>query len=433
MKIAYIAAGAAGMYCGSCLRDNAVARELMRLREDVLLLPLYTPMRVDRADVQSPRVFYGGINVYLQQKFPYFRKPRGIDRILDSPRVLKLTNYLAGSTNAAELGPLTVSTILGDEGFQRKEVERLARWLMEDFKPDLINLPNSMFVGAARMLKDATGAPVVCSLTGEDLFLEDLVEPWKTQALETLRARAGDVDRFIATSAYYADHMSGLLRVDRSRIDVVPLGVDPEGFTVATAAKDRPFTVGFLARLSPEKGFHVLAEAFARLKEKPGMKDARLLAAGYLAPKDRAFLRGTLAGLERLGHGEHVRHLGELTFEQKADFLGSVDLLSVPTVYREPKGLFLLEAMAAGVPVLQPAHGAFPELIEATGGGELYPAGDTAALADRMHALANEPERRRLLGEAGCQVVRERFTARDMARRTLEIYERVFAGEKAAV
>jgi glycosyltransferase involved in cell wall biosynthesis len=423
MKIAYIAAGAAGMYCGSCLRDNAVARELMRLGEDVLLLPLYTPLRLERDDVQSPAVFYGGISIYLQQKFAYFRKRRAIDRLLDSPRLLRLTNYLAGSTNAADLGELTVSTLRGDEGFQRKELERLSHWLASEFRPDLINLPNSMFVGAARMLKGATGAPVVCSLTGEDLFLDDLREPYRTEALATLRARAPEVDRFIATSAYYAEHMAEVLAVDRERIDVVPLGLDAEGFPDAQAAPERPFTVGYLARLAPEKGFHLLAEAFEKLKRMPGTEDARLVAAGFVSAKDRGFVRETLEGLKRAGVGSDVEYRGEVTFEEKLGLLSDVDVLSVPTVYREPKGLFVLEALAAGVPVVQPAHGAFPEILEATGGGELFPPGDTTALAERLNALALDAPRRRALGEAGARAVRERFTAAEMGRKTREAYQ----------
>jgi glycosyltransferase involved in cell wall biosynthesis len=425
MKIAYIAAGAAGMYCGSCLRDNAVAAELMRLGEDVLLLPLYTPLRLERGDVQSPAVFYGGINIYLQQKFAWFRKPRAVDRLLDSPRLLKLTNYLAGSTNAADLGDLTLSTLRGDEGFQRKELERLARWLADEYRPDVINLPNSMFVGAARMLGRLTRAPVVCSLTGEDLFLDELKEPWRARALATLKSRSGDVDRFIATSAYYADHMAAVLDVDRTKIDVVPLGLDSTGFPDLAPRREGPFSVGYLARLAPEKGFHLLADAFVKLKAMPGTGNARLVAAGFVSAKDRAFVRQTLAGLTRQGFGGDVDFRGEVTFAEKIRFLGDLDVLSVPTVYREPKGLFVLEALAAGVPVVQPAHGAFPELLEATGGGDLFPPGDTTALAERLHALALDHDRRRALGAAGARAVREQFTASQMALRTRDVYTRV--------
>lgn len=429
MRIAYIAAGAAGMYCGSCLRDNAVARELMRLGEDVLLLPLYTPLRLERADVQSSRVFFGGISIYLQQQFAFFRQPRWIDRVLDSRAVLKLANYLSGSTNAAELGELTLSTLRGDEGFQRKELERLAAWLRDDFRPDVINLPNSMFVGAARLLKQSTGVPVVCSLTGEDLFIEGLNEPFRTRAIGLLRARAPEVDRFIATSAYYADHMSGLLEVDRSRIDVVPLGLDPEGYPDLAGRDERPltcpFTIGYLARLAPEKGLDLLAEAFTLLKRMPGMEHARLIIAGFQSPKDRGFVRETMASLDRAGFGASVENLGEVTFEEKLSFLRRIDALSVPTAYREPKGLFVLEAMAAGVPVVQPSHGAFPEIVEATGGGVIFPAGDTHALAEVLRGLAMSPDRGRGLGRAGWHAVRDRFTAAIMAERTREVYMRV--------
>lgn len=429
MKIAYIAAGAAGMYCGSCFRDNAVARELMRQGEEVLLLPLYTPLRLERDDVQSPRVFYGGISIYLQQKFAWFRKPRLMDRWLDSRAMLRIANYLSGSTDAADLGDLTISTLQGDEGFQRKELERLALWLAEDYSPDLINLPNSMFVGAARLLKQYTGAPVVCSLTGEDLFIEGLREPFRSRAIETLRERACEVDHFIAISEYYADHMTELLAIDRSRIDVVPIGIDSGGFCSLEDRKPgregRPFTIGYLARLAPEKGLHVLADAFIALKRLSGMDRTRLQIAGFLSGKDRTYLRETLDRLKKAGLEEHVDFRGEITFEEKVEFLRTIDVLSVPTTYHEPKGLFLLEAMASGVPVVQPAHGAFPELIEATGGGVLVAPDDPVALAQALHRIATDADRGQSMGEAGWRAVRDRFTAERMAHRTREVYEGV--------
>jgi glycosyltransferase involved in cell wall biosynthesis len=111
----------------------------------------------------------------------------------------------------------------------------------------------------------------------------------------------------------------------------------------------------------------------------------------------------------------------------KIDFLGSIDVLSVPTVYEEPKGLFVLESLAAGVPVIQPRHGAFPELLARTGGGLLVDPGDTTALATSLAGLLSDPARRKALGEAGRETIHDRFNAERMGEQTLEVLARIAA------
>lgn len=108
----------------------------------------------------------------------------------------------------------------------------------------------------------------------------------------------------------------------------------------------------------------------------------------------------------------------------KLEFFQSLDVLSVPTIYRESKGLFVLESLACGVPVVQPRHGSFPELIEATGGGRLYEPGDADALADAIAELMDDPALRAKLGEAGRNAVRASFSDEVMAEETWKVYER---------
>ena len=117
MKIACITAGAGRMYCGSCLRDNALAKSLMDAGHDVLLIPTYTPTRTDETNVSMHRVFLGGINIYLQQHFEIFRKsPQFLDRLLDFRPLLKLLTRLGISVDPADLGSLTVSMLRGADG-----------------------------------------------------------------------------------------------------------------------------------------------------------------------------------------------------------------------------------------------------------------------------------------------------------------------------
>ena len=142
---------------------------------DVALIPTYTPLRTDEENVSLDRVFYGGVNIFLQQQWSFFRRThRLVDRVLDSPLLIRTLAHFGSSTNARDLGPLTVSILAGEEGNQQKELTRLVAWLQRDFKPDLIQLTNAMFVGMARQLKAQLGVPVLCALQGEDLFLDGL-------------------------------------------------------------------------------------------------------------------------------------------------------------------------------------------------------------------------------------------------------------------
>lgn len=427
MRIAYITAGAAGMYCGSCLHDNTLAKAMIGQGHDVALVPLYTPIRTDEEDVSIDRVFYGAINVYLEQKTALFRHtPRLIDRLLRAPALIDwVARRGASSTDARALGALTLSVLEGEEGRQRKELDQLVAWLRDEYRPDVVHLSNSMLAGLARRARAELGCPVICSVQGEDLFLDQLVEPWLGRVRDKLRERAADVAGFVATSRYYADYMAQMLGVGADRMHRVPMGVNLDGFEhVAPSEAEGPFVVGYLARLCPEKGLHLLADAFELLTKKLGPGRARLRIAGYLGRGDRAYRKRIADRFAARGLAGAVDWAGELDRRQKIDFLRSLDVLSVPTVYREPKGLFVLEALACGVPVVQPRHGAFPEMLEATGGGVLVEPGSPEALAAALHELCERPAERRRLGAQGRAALAGRYDDATMARNTVAVYER---------
>lgn len=433
MRIAYIAAGAANMYCGTCLHDNALAGALMKQGHEVSLIPTYTPLKTDATDVSIDRVFFGAVNVYLQQKAGAFRKtPESFDRLLDKPALLRKAAKLGASTDPTELGDLTFSILKGEDGFQAKELQKLTAWLKDDYKPEIVHLTNSMFAGFARTLKRELGVPVVCGLQGEDLFLDQLREPWKAQVFAVLRERAKDVDGFVVNSRWYGEMMADYLDVPRERMHVVPLGLSLAGHGEPEPhSADVPLTVGYLARVCPEKGLDVLVDAFRLLAaERPGK--VRLRVAGYLGERDRKFLEEQEAKIRSWGLADAYEYAGEIDREQKIRFLRSLDVLSVPTVYREPKGLFVLEALANGVPVVLPRHGAFPELIEATDGGLLVEPGSPEALARGIGELLADSARREELGRRGREAVLARFSDGAEAGNILAVYRQVLAQRAAA-
>jgi glycosyltransferase involved in cell wall biosynthesis len=435
VKIAQIAAGAAGMYCGSCLHDNTLAAAMIKKGHDVALIPTYTPIRTDEDDVSIDRVFYGAVNVYLEQKSALFRHtPWLVDRLLNRRGVLDWASGRSATVEASHLGDLTLSVLEGEHGKQAKELERLVAWLRDELHPEIVILPNSMFLGAAARIRRELEVPVLCAVQGEDLFLEQLVEPWHGRVAALMRKKAGDVDGFLSMSGYYADYMAGVLRIDRSRFHVVPLGLKLDGHgDCAGPGEGDPFVIGYLARLCPEKGLHLLVESFRQLAERVGRERVLLRIAGYRGERDREYVEGICEQIHLWGLDDRVEMVGEVDRAQKIEFLSGLHVLSVPTVYREPKGLFVLEALANGVPVVLPRHGAFPEMIDATGGGVLFEPGSTDELAACLQALMDDPARRASLAQAGKSAVHERHSDGRMAEQTLELLAGFVTGRAGQV
>jgi len=424
MRIAYITAGAAGMYCGSCMHDNTLAAALIAQGHDALLIPTYTPIRTDEADVSQGRIFFGGINVYLQEKSSVFRHtPWSIDRLLDARWLLNWVSRFAVKTEAQVLGKLAVSMLKGEHGRQRKEVAKLANWLARDVKPDVVHLSNVIISGMVHEVKRQVGVPILGELQGDDIFLESLPEPYKHDALRLIREHCREFDGFLATSHSYADFMAGYLDIPRDKIAVVHPGLNLKGHGSASAPRDGgPGTIGYFARICPEKGLQVLVDAFCLLRQMPHCPKYRLRISGWLGEQNRAYFEEQLKKLTACGLAGDFEHVESPDHASKVRFLQSLDVLSVPTVYREPKGLYVLEAWANGVPVVQPRHGSFPELIEATGGGLLVNPEDPADLARGLREILQDGAKRQKLGRQGLEAVRQRFTADMMARNTLEVY-----------
>ncbi len=427
MRIAYIAAGAGGMYCGTCIHDNTLATALLAKGHEVALMPTYTPMRTDEENVSMGQVFYGALNVYLQGKSALFRHtPRALDWLLDRPGVLKAISKLGSSTDPKDLGWMTLDVLQGENGHQHKELERLVAWLRDDYKPDVVHITNSMFLGMVRRIREEVGVPVVVALQGEDLFIDDLPEPFHTTVVEEMQHRAADASVFLSPSRYYAEHMAGVLDLPPEQIAVIPLGIRIEGHGAPKEPRtDGAVNLGYLARIAPEKGLRPLVDAFVELCKLPECADLRLRIAGYLGPRDVPYKDECLKTIEDAGFSDRVDFVGEVDLEGKLAFLRSLDILSVPTVYQEPKGIFVLEALADGVPVVLPAHGSFPEMVEATDGGVLVEPNSTEALADGIRELVVDKARREELGANGHRAIRERFSVEANADAVLKLYERL--------
>ncbi|TWU16242.1 2-deoxystreptamine N-acetyl-D-glucosaminyltransferase [Allorhodopirellula heiligendammensis] len=398
------------MYCGSCMHDNSLAKAMRAIGDDVLLQPVYTPIRTDEPGIASDQIFLGGIQVYLLQQIPLLRwVPRGLRSWLDRPGIIGAATRNAVGTDPAKLGDLTLSMLRGEHGRQASEVERLVRWLETEHRPDAIILSNLLIGGVIPSIAERLpDTKIIVVLQGDDIFLDQLPDNVRRKAILLCQELAESVDTFVTYSRFYRDKMCGLLSIPAEKFEIHPLSIDLKPFgevdlvAAASVADGLPtphtkvageFRVGYFARIAPEKGLHLLVQAFERLAGDPNNAHITLHAAGWLGDHHRPYLDELQGKLKAANLAERFIYHGSPSLDEKVSLMRSFDLLSVPAPYEDPKGLFLLEAMAAGVPVLQPAHGAFVELVEATGGGECYPPHDPGELAARIVALSRSAER----------------------------------------
>ncbi len=428
MKIVFLTAGTGSYYCGACMRDNALARELHRAGHDVTIAPMYLPLMLDEATLDGADrvpVFFGGINVYLQQKLSLFRHtPAWFDRLLNSTGLLKWAARHSHMTSAREHGEMALQMLKVDSSPLRKELDKLMEWLAVIQQPDLICLSNALLSGFTPELKRRLRGPVVVFFQGEDTFLDGLPEPFRSECWEALRQRVPDADLLLSPTRFYADFMGRRLALPTSTIEVVHNGIQLDGYTPAASPPPVP-TIGYLARMSREKGLAVLVDAFIALARDLGDTATHLAIAGAATAGDAPLIAELKKRLAQAGLTARVTWQPNLSREEKIGFLRGLSLLSVPVQYPEAFGLYVLEAMACGVPVVQPDSAAFPELIAATGGGLCVPPRDPAALAQAWHSLLADPARRTRLARAARAGVAEKFSARTMADHFLRVTARV--------
>jgi glycosyltransferase involved in cell wall biosynthesis len=423
MHIAIITAGGAGMFCGSCMHDNAWARALIAAGHDVSLVPTYTPLRLDEpASAHTSRVFLGGVNVYLDARSKFWRAiPRPLKRWLDNPFILDVASRLSTRNNYSELGDLTLAMLEGERGPEAPAINELASFLV-DLQPDAIILSNILLSGIATRIRERAGRPMYAVLQGDDVFLDALPQNVRERALAAIRDRLPAFDRLLTHSRFYRDHMAKYLAVDPGRFDVLPLSIDSSEHTGRPMLREgRPPAVGFFARLAPEKGLHNLVDAMELVRKE--IPEVQLRVGGYYSKQYADYFEPIRRRTRKWGEG--FQYVGSPTsLIEKIHFYESCDVLSVPTEFLEPKGLYVLESLANGTPVVQPAQGSFPELIESTGGGWLVEPRSAQSLATTLITALNNPAERRQMAERGHRGVRASHSPAALASRTIEILRR---------
>ena len=420
MKITYIAAGAGQMYCGACARDMNLINGLMELGHDVTVIPLYTPLRHDGQLPETTPVFYGGINVFLQQMSGIFRYlPRFVDRVLDKPSLLNWASGFAIETKPAKLGPMTISVLSGKDGRQRKELSRLLDYLEDVENPDVIGITNSLLSGIAPEIKSRLKVPIVCSLQGEDSFIEAMPETYRNRAQKLMMKNAESIDLFIAPGDGYSSKMREFLGVSSEKIKVVRAGIDVKPYKRTSNRTTDPFVIGFLSSIIPNKGLDLLVDAVGELVNNR-RKQIKLRIAGKVL--NQGYWNDVQSKINALGIEPAVEYLGEVDLAEKVQFLHSCSVFSVPSRIPESRGMAVMEAMAAGIPVVVPYSGIFPEMMAMTGGGLTFESENPTAIADAIVRLMDNPKVADTMGESAAHGIAEHFSSVQMAEATISAF-----------
>lgn len=424
MNIIQIIPGSGGsFYCGNCLRDSKYFNALRAEGHQVTKIPMYLPLFADEHDIAEIPIFYGAISLYLKQVYPIFRKaPKWVDKLLNSKPMMKMAASMAGSTRAKGLEDMTLSMLLGEQGQQKEELDQMVNWINEHCKPDIIHISNALLLGLAKRLKEKIGVPVLCSLQDEDVWIDPMQPQFQRKIWDLMHERSNDVDVLVSVSHFFSGVMKQKMNLPDEKVRVIHLGVDVNDYKYISP-KEKERNVGYISRMCHKDGFDIVVDAFIELKKKPGFDDVKLIATGGSTGDDAKFLKEQKQKLKEnnlLGKFEiHPDFEGK----EVNDFFKKVVIVSVPVRIGEAFGMYLLESMSSGVPVVQPALGAFPEIIEKSGGGVTYSPNTPKNLSETWADLLSNPEKLEKLSRDGYEGTKKYFNIHNHAAEIIGLYE----------
>jgi glycosyltransferase involved in cell wall biosynthesis len=428
MKIVYLITGSGGsFYCGNCYRDMIYLRAIRKVPGiQASAIPLYLPPEETNSESGLDKnVFFGAISMYLREKVPLLRNmPAYLDKLFDSAPMLKIAARRAGTTRTEGLEDMTLNMIKGENAFPEKELQRLADYLTKDGKPDIIHLSNALIIGLARQLKKKLNVKIVCSLLNEDDWIDEMAEPYQSKAWKLISREAGNVDAFITPSNYYKELFISKTGVSGDNFHIIPLAIDTTN-QVILPKKDNFPALGYFCRINSQNGFDKLVDAFIDLKSDNRLPGLTLHVSGGYTGDDKHFIATQIEKIKKHGLKSFVRIYPEFQGNSKEEFFSNIDIMSVPVRKHDGYGLYLLEANSAGVPVVQPATGAFPEIIEKTMGGITYSPDTVQELSASLLKFFNDNELRTRLGEIGKEKVKNELSLEKMSAGLAKVYNSI--------
>ncbi len=426
MKIIQIIPGSGGsFYCGNCLRDDKFYETLKRLGHDVIKIPMYLPLFADEHDITDIPVFYGAVSLYLKQEYPIFKKfPRWFDKMLNSQPMLKIAAKQSGSTDAAGLEDMTISMLMGEKGNQDKELEEMVDWIDQHFKPDLIHISNALLLGIAHSMKQRLKVPIFCSLQDEDVWVDAMEPKLSTKIWKLMEDKSIDIDAFIGVSEYYSELSKQKMNIPQSKLHTLHLGVSPENYKFESAeTKDR--NIGYISRMCHTNGLDILVDAFIELKKDKEFDDVKLVITGGSTGADKKFIKNIHKSIKEAGLTNQVEFQEKFEKEDRSFFFQKVALVSVPVRKGEAFGIYLTEAMACGIPVVQPPLGAFPEIVEISKGGVIYEKNEPKYLAESLKSVLSNQDKLKELSENAHRSIEEDFNINLQGQKLIDIYKKV--------
>ena len=426
MNIIQIIPGSGGsFYCGNCLRDSKYVDALRKQGHQVIKIPMYLPLFSDEHDITDIPIFYGAISTYLKQVYPIFRKmPDWFEKLLDSKPMMKIAASMAGSTRAKGLEDMTISMLLGEQGEQKEELDKMVNWIAEHCKPDVIHISNALLLGLARRLKEKTGVPVLCSLQDEDVWVDAMQPKFRQKIWDLMHTRSEDVDALVAVSKFFAETMKKLMNLPAEKVHTFYLGVDADDYHFIPV-KEKPRNIGYISRMCHENGFDIVVDALIELKKKPGFEDVKLIATGGSTGDDEKYIKEQKRKIRENNLEDSFEIIDEFEGDTRHNFFKKVSLISVPVRIGEAFGMYLLESMASGVPVVQPALGAFPEIVGLSGGGVTYMPNSPEKLSETWAELLSNPEKLEKLSHDGYEGTKKKFNIHNHAAEIIGLYEKL--------
>ena len=426
MKILQIIPGSGGsFYCGNCLRDSKYVDALRKQGHEVIKIPMYLPLFADEHDLTGIPVFYGAVSIYLKQIYPIFRKaPEWFDKLLNSKSILKLAAGQAGSTRAKGLEEMTISMLLGEDGQQKNELNRMIEWISDNCKPDIIHISNALLLGLAHQLREKIHVPIICSLQDEDTWVDVMKPHIREKIWKLMESKVAHVDGFIAVSDYYKIVMQKNMNIPDNKLFRVHIGVDPNDYKYLPVS-EKTRTIGFISRMCYDNGLDILTDAFIELRSKKGFEDVKLIITGGNTNDDIKYIKGIKKKLKMHKLSGEVEFHEIFEGDGRKEFFKKVSVISVPVRNGEAFGIYLLEAMASGVPVIQPSLGAFPEIVNRAGGGIIFKPNSSSKLADSIANLLSDPNLISKLSSEGRRGIENKFDIDQHTKEMVSIYKMV--------
>jgi glycosyltransferase involved in cell wall biosynthesis len=426
MRILHIIPGSGGsFYCGNCLRDSKYVHALREMGHEVVKIPMYLPLFAHEKDPYGIPVFYGAISIYLKQLYPIFEKaPKWFDKLLNAKPMLRMAAGMAGSTSAPGLSEMTISMLKGEHGKQHEELDRMIHWIKDHYQPDVIHLSNALLSGLAPRIHDQLGVPVFCSLQDEDVWIDVMKPEFREEAWNLMHENGKSIAAFIGVSRYFSSMMKERIGIPDSKLFTVHLGVDPADYEPISPS-DKPLNIGYISRMCKDNGLEILVDAFILLKKREGFSEVKLILTGGSTGDDSQFLKRIRKKIRVAGLKDFVEFHEDFEEAGRKDFFRKVSVVSVPVLNGEAFGLYLLESMASGVAVVQPALGAFPEIVGETCGGIVYGPNEPQALSDAFAGILKHPEQLNGMSEAAISGIQQHFNIFTHAAELIAVYNKV--------